>query len=344
MPRNGQTVAASCKTNYPRSIPGILILFGSAMFAVSCNAPKSTSSTAANEPGPQRPTTMEAPRQSTLPEKKDMPGLHNLVAFHDGFISGSAPEDRTAFASLSELGIRTIISVDGAEPDVEAARTHGIRYIHLPIGYNGFDDARRRQLVRATRDAMRDGPVYIHCHHGKHRSAAAAAVIAASLGWMTPQEGVERMRYSGTAANYKGLYECARRTTVRASNEIDATSGDFAPIWAPSSFVKGMLELDAAFENMKGIEAAGWMTPKDHPDLVPVAEAGRIADLYRVMRKTGYATDRGEAFAKLLEQAELEASELERALAESNAKAETIARHFRAVTVACKDCHARFRD
>ena len=98
-------------------------------------------------------------------------GLHNVVAFFDGYLSGSAPEGDIGFEELERMGVKTIISVDGAVPAVERAKARGMRYIHLPIGYNGFDEKRRLELVRATRDAMKDGPVYLHCHHGKHRSA-----------------------------------------------------------------------------------------------------------------------------------------------------------------------------
>ena len=126
-------------------------------------------------------------------QPRDLPGLHNVVAFHDNYFSGSAPDGDEGFATLAAAGVKTIISVDGAEPDVAVAKAHGIRYIHLPIGYNGFDEQRRLQLTRATRDAMDSGPVYIHCHHGKHRSAGAAGAVAVSLGWLSPLEAVSRM-------------------------------------------------------------------------------------------------------------------------------------------------------
>ena len=71
---------------------------------------------------------------------KNFPGLSNVVAFHDGFYSGSAPAGDAGFDSLSSLGIKTILSVDGAMPDVELADKYGMRYVHLPIGYDGFDD------------------------------------------------------------------------------------------------------------------------------------------------------------------------------------------------------------
>jgi len=114
----------------------------------------------------------------------DLPGLHNIVAFHADVWSGSVPEGDAGFDALKSRGVRTILSVDGALPDLDRARARGMRYVHLPIGYDGFDDARKVELARAVRDLPR--PIYIHCHHGKHRSAGASAAIAVSLGWLTP--------------------------------------------------------------------------------------------------------------------------------------------------------------
>ena len=180
--------------------------------------------------------TVEANRAALAPiamptvaetKPRDYPGIHNAVAYHPGFISGSQPEgdkgDKNAgFKTLAAMGIRTIITVDGAEPNVEEAKKYGMKYIHLPIGYNGFDEERELQLTRATRDAMKDGPVYIHCHHGKHRSAGAAATIATNLGWETAEQGVARMNVSGTAANYTGLFACAAEARPIDKATLDA--------------------------------------------------------------------------------------------------------------------------
>ncbi len=177
----------------------------------SCASPRSDARAAPPRAAPPASVPLPALADDT---PRNYPGIHNAVAYHEGFVSGSAPEGEAGFDTLAAMGIRTIVSVDGAEPEVQRAAARGIRYVHLPIGYNGFDQQRKLQLVRAVRDASQHGPVYIHCHHGKHRSAAAAATIAASLGWLSPAAGVERMRVSGTARNYPGLYTCASAATV----------------------------------------------------------------------------------------------------------------------------------
>ena len=77
------------------------------------------------------------------------------------------------------------------------------------------------ELVRASRDALREGPVYVHCHHGKHRSAGAAGTVAVSLGWLTAEKAIERMKVSGTAPNYTGLYQCTAEAMPLGVEVID---------------------------------------------------------------------------------------------------------------------------
>ncbi|KAA0212158.1 MAG: hypothetical protein EDM82_15295 [Cyanobacteria bacterium CYA] len=275
---------------------------------------------------------------------KDYPGIHNAVAYHAGFISGSQPEGDAGFDTLAAMGVKTIISVDGATPEVEKARAHGMRYIHLPIGYNGFDEERKLELTRATRDAIEAGPVYIHCHHGKHRAAGAAAAVAASMGWLTPEQGVARMRVSGTAPNYTGLYACAQTATVLSADAIDAVPADFPEVSKPSSYVQGMVDIDHAFEHLKAIEKAGWAVPSDHPDLVPVAEAGRLADLYRVLHDTGYVKGKPSEFAAMMTQARTHAQALEDLLAAGEKDKTRLSAQFKLVSASCKNCHAKYRD
>ncbi len=242
------------------------------------------------------------------------------------------------------MGVKTIISVDGAEPDVAAARAQGLRYIHLPIGYNGFDDTRKMQLVRATRDAMADGDVYLHCHHGKHRSAGAAATAAASLGWITPDQGVARMKVSGTAPNYKGLYSCAAGSTVLANDIIDAVPAQFPEISRPESFVLAMVEIDEATDHLKLIEKAGWVAPSDHPDLVPAAEAGRLADHLRDLITSKRTIREPQDFATVMRTSHEMAQALEDTLAAPTLNPATASAQFKLVVASCKDCHTRFRD
>jgi hypothetical protein len=274
----------------------------------------------------------------------DLAGLHNIVAFHEGFYSGGVPEGDAGFDTLVALGVKTVISVDGAVPDLDRARARGLRYIHLPIGYNGFDDTRKLELVRATRDSMANGPVYLHCHHGKHRSAGAAGAIAVSLGWLATDAAVDRMKVSGTAPNYKGLYACATNAVVLEASVINAAPANFPEVSPPPSFVEAMVEIDHINDHLKLIEKAGWVAPKDHPDLVPSAEAGRMADLFRLVSESKKSKANPEDFAAALRADADRIAALERMLVAGERDHKKMSEQFKAVQASCKDCHAMYRD
>ena len=154
------------------------------------------------------------------PIARDAPGLHNLVAFHDGVISGSVPEGPDGFDSLQGLGVRTIVSVDGAVPDVAAARLRGMRYIHLPIGYDGFDETRRAELTRAVLDGLSNGAVYIHCHHGQHRGPAAALTALLNLGTIDQVEASAWLDRCGVA--YRGLRNAVQNAEPAHPEDIQS--------------------------------------------------------------------------------------------------------------------------
>ncbi|GJQ30036.1 MAG: hypothetical protein HBSAPP03_19200 [Phycisphaerae bacterium] len=274
----------------------------------------------------------------------DLPGLHNVVAYHEHYWSGSVPEGDAGFDTLAGMGVKTIISVDGGAPDVESAKARGIRYIHLPIGYNGFDEQRKLELTRATRDALALGPVYVHCHHGKHRSAGAAGTAIASLGWASPEAMVARMKVSGTAAGYKGLFACVTNAGVLSSAEIDAVSPMFPERARPTGFLKAMVEIDEAHEHLKEIERAGWTVPKDHPDLVPAAVAGNLANLLKFSAETAKAKSKPAQFAELLRRNSAEAEMLEHMLAAGENDSKKLSAQFKLIAATCKDCHGTFRD
>src|SRR5262245_34504268 len=70
-------------------------------------------------------------------DKLVTPGLHNVHRITDKLLSGSRPEGDEGFRLLRDLGVKTVMSVDGARPEVERARKYGLRYVHLPFGYDG---------------------------------------------------------------------------------------------------------------------------------------------------------------------------------------------------------------
>jgi protein tyrosine phosphatase (PTP) superfamily phosphohydrolase (DUF442 family) len=281
------------------------------------------------------------------PEPIALPGTENPFRLSPRLYSGGDPRGDAAFAALRGLGVRTIISVDGAAPDVEAARRAGLRYVHLPIGYDGVPREQALRIIQAVRKA--GGPVYIHCHHGKHRGPAAAAVCGmATEGW-THDEATAWLRQAGTSDDYEGLFEAARTFEPPTAEELAAVGDDLPERSAVPALVDLMVKIDAGWDRLKALRAAGFRPPAEQPDLDPPHEALLLAEQYREALRLAESKGRGPDFLADLQEAERRATALEsslRALGDSpSADArETAERAFRSAGKSCTDCHARHRN
>ncbi|MAD79155.1 MAG: hypothetical protein CMJ51_07290 [Planctomycetaceae bacterium] len=315
-----------------------------------CVVACATKDVAPLNPGSKVVVAESASGGSTIPSPSALvpvaaPGLRNLVSYHADVISGSAPLGTEGFDTLASFGVRTVVSVDGATPDVEAARARGMRYIHLPVGYDGFDEERRLHLTRAVLDGLDSGPVYIHCHHGLHRSAGAAAAVAVGAGWSTPEEAIGRMRVSGTSPRYRGLYLCAAESTPIDPSRIESVDPDFPEVHRPDDFVQMMVEMDLALEHLESIAEAGWRTPEAHPDLVPAAEAGRLADLLRLASEGTRASRESDAdFSGWLARQSGQVAGIEARLLVADVDVLALDRSLAAIRGSCIGCHAVHRD
>lgn len=272
---------------------------------------------------------------------KDFAGVHNVVAFAPGYFSGSAPEGSEGFESLAALGVRTILSVDGAVPDVDEARRHGLRYVHLPISYGGMSEERKLAIAKACKELP--GPIYVHCHHGKHRSAGAVAAAVVTLGLATPDEAIARMKVSGTAASYTGLYRCAAEATPVATDVLAALPAEFPERSIPSGVTASMTHIDESNDELEEVEKAGWKAPDDHADLAPASIAGRMADLFRTGAEHESSTARSQEFVEWMKRASVELESLERGITSGSAP-EELSRRMQVVQQSCKSCHAKYRD
>src|SRR5690349_16800920 len=87
---------------------------------------------------------------NVVAEVIEIPGVHNAFRATQRIYSGSQPEGDEAFAAIAKLGVKTILSVDGSKPDAATARKHGLRYVHLPIGYDGVPTNRIAELAKLT--------------------------------------------------------------------------------------------------------------------------------------------------------------------------------------------------
>ncbi|MFO1004764.1 MAG: cytochrome c [Planctomycetaceae bacterium] len=147
--------------------------------------------------------------QESSPAPAPIAGIENLRSVTPQLLSGSQPEGEAAFEELARRGVKVIVSVDGSKPDVELARKYGLRYVHIPIGYDQIKPQSRADLVEATKPSS--GLVYLHCHHGRHRGPAAAAYCGMAQGQLTSDEAVKLMKSAGTKADYTGLWDVVKK-------------------------------------------------------------------------------------------------------------------------------------
>jgi len=270
------------------------------------------------------------------PTEADYPALHNLLKVTERIYSGAEPHGEAAFSELAKLGVKTVVSVDGARPDVETAKKYGLSYVHIPIQYSGVPDDAAKALARAAAEA--EGPLYVHCHHGKHRGPAAAAVACVASGAADGRRALAILKKAGTSENYPGLWRDVEAFEKPGPDEELPELVDVAEV---DSMTAAMAKIDRANDNLDLFRAARWETRSDHPDLAAIQEARKIREGFDAAVKTaGEGTD--ERLKTWLGESHSAAAALESALQAADKPQAT--KHFATLEKACKTCHAEYRN
>jgi protein tyrosine phosphatase (PTP) superfamily phosphohydrolase (DUF442 family) len=291
------------------------------------------------ESGPKKSAKTPAAAAVVLDDHGDPKGLHHHRRWSEKIGQGAQPEGEEAFRNLKALGYTTILSVDGSMPDVELAEKYGLTYAHVPIGYDGVAPEEQVQIIKAVKESP--GPVYVHCHHGKHRGPAAAMIARECLDGISPAEAIAGLELSQTGKEYEGLYRDVRE--FKRPTEAQIAEAPKAPsVVRPAGVRAAMVDVDKKFELLKASQAAGWKTPPAHPDVSPKHEAKMLWELYREMLRLEDAKAKGEDFVKHSTEAEALAASLEEALKANNAEAATAAQ--KKLKKNCDACHSIYRN
>jgi protein tyrosine phosphatase (PTP) superfamily phosphohydrolase (DUF442 family) len=270
--------------------------------------------------------------------------IHSYVRVSPRIASGASPETDEDFAALAATGVKSIVSVDGAKPPVELAKKHGIRYVHLPIGYDGITEGRALELAKAFDVLGKDGPVFVHCHHGKHRGPAACSIAQFVLEGATNADTVAYMKKAGTNPKYKGLYEFASAYRPPTREELDALPV-YLPEAAPTSGLQdAMVKVDFHWENLKAAKKAKWGPPADNPDVDPPHEATMLAEQYREIARLPEVAKEPQSFHDELARSEAAAWALSKALTRGALDAAAATKAFESGEASCTACHTGFRD
>jgi protein tyrosine phosphatase (PTP) superfamily phosphohydrolase (DUF442 family) len=273
-----------------------------------------------------------------FPEPKPLrlSSLENVFQVSERIFSGGEPKTDAAFANIAMLGCKTVISVDGAKPNLELAQKHGLKYIHIPIGYDGLSRDAQLSIVNVIRTC--EAPFFFHCHHGKHRGPSAVAIGLMAETRCSNDVATKFLELAGTSGDYAGLW---RDVAQFACPDGSATLPELTSTVAVDSFVASMSNLDRAFDELKLCRQANWQTPPDHPDLVPQ----NLATLVREALSEGSRLARHEWPEELigwLENTAFFAEQLEQGLRQNNR--DLMESAFDSLSNGCQQCHKKYRN
>lgn len=128
----------------------------------------------------------------------------NFTQINENIYCGGSPEV-DQFSYLKAQGIKSVICVDGAAPNLKTASANGLVYKHIPVTYDKITIDQQKQLAKAFDELEK--PVYIHCHHGKHRGPAATAIVLKNHFDWGNDKLIQFLHDAGTSRDYSGLYK-----------------------------------------------------------------------------------------------------------------------------------------
>ncbi|MFN6138926.1 MAG: hypothetical protein ACK480_10590 [Planctomycetota bacterium] len=277
--------------------------------------------------------------------------LPNAIEVPGGLISGGLPESEQAFQELKQLGVKTIISVDGVKPDVQMAQRYGMRYVHIPHGYDGISESTLGKLTKAVSELP--GPIYIHCHHGKHRSPTAAAAVCIARGSIELNQALRILELAGTNPSYKGLFQTVRTAKRIEPDELAKLQVDFPSVCDVSPLVDSMVALDDTFSKLNKWAQAGWKSKPDPsgPSMDAAHEAVLLREHFEEMQRLEELSNFPVEFARILKESEQAAVFIESMLNPISGEIRLKPIHRKALDVNwttirsnCTSCHQQFRD
>lgn len=281
----------------------------------------------------------------TAPE--DSEGLHNVYKLSKSIISGSEPIGEGAIKHLAEMGVKTILSVDGKAPDADTARKYGMRYVHVPIRYSGMTKDEVKKITKTFRDL--EGPFFVHCFHGRHRGPAAAALGRVAIDGVPREQAMAEMRqYCGTASKYEGLYRTIAEAIVPDSNELARYQWDFPEGHTFKGIRQVMVPMARAHDDIKLLMDRDWEPDPAHPDIDALNSAKILLDLYIQANHLGDTAERSSEYKTWMTEGEQSmrglVDSLEAMKAGDTSKGAAAAKQFKAVRKNCSVCHTAYRN
>jgi hypothetical protein len=128
--------------------------------------------------------------------------INRFIRVTDGLYRGSAPSASDIIKLKKRFGIKKIVSLDKETGDKidEVCKGLNIKHVMIPL------DGRRRSLLEFLKHDLKDlflkdGPVFVHCLHGKDRTGFAVALVQCKYLGKDPKEALKEAKDLGFGLN-----------------------------------------------------------------------------------------------------------------------------------------------
>ena len=160
--------------------------------------------------GQHKATPPLADERPYVPQKLAVPHLPNAYQIHPKVFLVACPKAMRRFGNWPSWASRRLSASMVRSPMLLSPRNTGCGTSTCHTATTAYPLTARKNLPKAVRDLP--GPIYIHCHHGKHRSPTAAAVACVAAGLIDPANAETILRTAGTSENYRGSVSIGPRS------------------------------------------------------------------------------------------------------------------------------------
>ncbi|QGJ69816.1 Hypothetical protein PBC10988_15030 [Planctomycetales bacterium 10988] len=284
---------------------------------------------------PRQSEPLPKPGELNLCPLGDREGVHHLHQIDPQLFSGAEPEGETGIATLAKLGIRTIVCVDSLPPSQAIAEKYGIKVIHIPLTYAEITEDSKSKF-KAVLESQKK-PIFVHCHHGKHRGPAAAAIFWQIMRKGSHEDALKILETVGTSKEYQGLW---RDVSNFSPDQLKPVSADELVADASEpGFAHSMAIIDRFFLQLDKDRAADWKRTNPEEKLTSAQYALLLKEAFR----EGHRLLKPDVeYRHLVKESEQLCGELEEALKAKQLQKAT--QLFYKIEDGCISCHSDYRD
>jgi tyrosine-protein phosphatase SIW14 len=149
---------------------------------------------AAAEPHPSAAAGVTTPRVR----------VENFGQVSANYYRGAQPKPGD-YADLAALGVKTVINLtsdDGQANEREQVERAGMRYVHIPMTTHRPPTSAQLSQFFAVVNESTDGPVFVHCVGGKHRTGVMTAAYRMTNDGWSPEQAFREMKQYKFGADF----------------------------------------------------------------------------------------------------------------------------------------------